>query len=150
MLEDLESVNWRELRHWWGTAEDIPELIRGLAAPEKAQREAAYSLLLERIDHQQELCQASSAVAPFLVELLDEEIEDKHLIVYLLTDLACGGYYDSLSKHWSDEAYAKVVMHKSRYEQLRTHPDNKVREAIEELLLALERRKDKENSEQST
>ena len=147
MLEGLDAINWREIKHWWGTAEDIPDLIRGLASPDKAQREAAYSDLENKIAHQQELCQVSPAVAPFLVELLDENIEDKHFIIYLLTDLACGGYYDERSKHWSEESYAKVAIHKSKFESYLSHPDGKVQRATKSLLWGIENREQKRTSE---
>jgi len=49
MLERLGEVDWRSLRHAYGSAQDVPGLVRGLASPDKKTRERAYWELQGRL-----------------------------------------------------------------------------------------------------
>ena len=67
MLEGLNSVPWDDLQHAYGSAEDVPALLRALADSEDVIGE-----LFGNIWHQGTVYEASSYAVPFLVELTAE------------------------------------------------------------------------------
>ncbi|MGW0575650.1 hypothetical protein ACWD25_06705 [Streptomyces sp. NPDC002920] len=70
MWEGLDAVDWAALEHSYGSAEDVPALLRRCAGgdPEDAD-DAAFELVI-RIFHQGGwICSAASAALPFLVRL---------------------------------------------------------------------------------
>lgn len=70
MLEELNSIDWSQLTHCYGSASDIPELLKTIAI--KKDWEDALEKLGSRICHQGTLYEATAFVLPFLVQLLDE------------------------------------------------------------------------------
>src|SRR5579859_2852875 len=71
MLEGLDKVNWRALRHVYGSAEDIPDLLRTIveARDEDVQNKACDDLV-NSINHQGTLSNATAATVPFLIQML--------------------------------------------------------------------------------
>ncbi|GAB5491206.1 MAG: hypothetical protein Phog2KO_14210 [Phototrophicaceae bacterium] len=94
MLEKLEEINWSELRESFGhPATDVPNHIRGLLSPSKKIRWNSMTSLSYSICNEHILGTATLATIPFLVEILrDENIQDKHNILYLIHD--CYSDYD--------------------------------------------------------
>ena len=96
MLEGLDDIDWKHLQHAYGTAEDVPELMRALISEEKAQRDRAVYELFGKIWHQGTIYEASAPAVPFLIELLEStSTPDPAPVACLLASVAAGsGYLD--------------------------------------------------------
>lgn len=68
MLEQLNAIPWERLHHAFGSAADVPGLLRALARSGIDQEEAI-SELFGNIWHQGTVYEASSYAVPFLVEI---------------------------------------------------------------------------------
>jgi hypothetical protein len=93
VLATLDSVDWGALRHAYGAATNIPDLLRRLAveAPGVEPEESALDELANYINHQGSLYEATPCVVPFLIELA--AAGPGHLRYGLLDFLASlGGY----------------------------------------------------------
>src|SRR5438093_3961133 len=68
---DLDSPRWRELSHAYGSAEDIPELLRRLEGipPSDGEREPWFSIW-SALAHQGDVYSASFAAVPHVVNAL--------------------------------------------------------------------------------
>lgn len=69
MLELLDSVPWAELDHAYGSANDIPKLLRQLLDRDPAVRSQTISTLYGNVFHQGTRYPATPYVIPFLIEL---------------------------------------------------------------------------------
>jgi hypothetical protein len=96
MLEGLDAVDWGTLTHAYGSAGDVPGLLRALASPDQDAREEAVYELLGNIWHQGTVYSASAAAVPFLFELLaSPDVPDKAGITLVLASVAAGvGYLE--------------------------------------------------------
>lgn len=91
MLEKLGDIKWSQLTHAYGSAEDVPGIIAGLASENEALREKSYDSAYYIIFHQGTRYQASAAAIPFLFELLqDSSVPQRERLIYLLVHLAVG------------------------------------------------------------
>jgi HEAT repeat protein len=91
MLEGLSDVAWSELEHAYGSAADVPDLIRALRASDPEARKKARWHLYGNIFHQGTRYEASAYAVPFLLELLaDPATPERTEILDLLTSLAIG------------------------------------------------------------
>lgn len=100
MLEGLDHVNWAELEHAYGSAEDVPDLIRDLASKARSKRERALETLWTHIIHQGTVYSATAHAVPFLLELLSSpKIPDKPELLTLVTALANGNSYLDVHQH---------------------------------------------------
>ncbi|WP_127500617.1 hypothetical protein [Actinoplanes solisilvae] len=89
MIEELDEVNWAALSHAYGSADDVPEMIRGLLGDE---RDEALEALFSSIAHQGTRYSASAPAVPFLLTLAaDPATPFPGEIVVLLQSLATGG-----------------------------------------------------------
>src|SRR4051794_13443810 len=94
MLENLDKVNWANMHHAYGSAEDVPESIRNLASEIEEVRANAYDELCGNIWHQGTVYEATAHAVPFLIELLEQEsVHHKDQILVLLSQLATGSSY---------------------------------------------------------
>ncbi|MBN2910602.1 HEAT repeat domain-containing protein [Polycladomyces sp. WAk] len=94
MLEKLDQINWKSLVHAYGSAEDVPGLIRDLTSLEENVRKNAWRSLYSNIWHQGTVCEAAARAVPFFIELLEyESVPDRHLILNYLFYLANGLTY---------------------------------------------------------
>ncbi|MFH9737262.1 HEAT repeat domain-containing protein [Streptomyces roseolus] len=88
MLTGIEEVDWASLGHAYGPADDVPELLRGLASPDPAEREAALDGMYGAVHHQGDVYDSTLACIPFLLELVaDPAVQDRGAIVELLTSI---------------------------------------------------------------
>ncbi|MFC7548959.1 hypothetical protein [Plantactinospora sp. GCM10030261] len=88
---DLDSVDWASLTHAYGSAEDVPDLLRDLRSSDAEVRGEAMYELYGNIHHQGTRYEASAYAVPFLLDLLaDPATPDRHIVIHLLTCLAVG------------------------------------------------------------
>ena len=68
---DLDSSAWSALEHAYGTAEDIPDLLRDLESfpPDVANDDGTWHALWSALCHQSDVYSASFAAVPHIVRL---------------------------------------------------------------------------------
>jgi len=88
--DELDTVAWGELRHNYGTAADVPGLLRACADPDAELAAEAIRKLDSAVFHQGGwICPAAPAVLPFLVKLAaDPESGIRVEVIELITSLA--------------------------------------------------------------
>jgi hypothetical protein len=97
MLEDLDRIHWKKARHGYGSAADVPALLRGLASEDESVRRDALHRLDGNIFHQRSRWEATALVVPFLFELvLDPSTGDRENLVFFLVSLVFGDETDFL------------------------------------------------------
>ncbi|MER6911684.1 hypothetical protein ABT354_08440 [Streptomyces sp. NPDC000594] len=88
MFGGIDEVDWAALGHAYGPADDVPELLRGLASGDPAEREAALDGMYGAVHHQGDVYDSTLACIPFLLELVaDPAVQDRGGIVELLTSI---------------------------------------------------------------
>jgi len=110
MLEGLDEIDWANLEHAYGSAEDVPGLIRELLSEDPKVRAAAMWELEGNIHHQSTVYEASPYAVPFLIELVaNPQIEDRARILNLLGLLGAGcSYLDVHQKQMSEEEKQEI------------------------------------------
>jgi hypothetical protein len=94
MLDGLDTTPWSTLHHAYGTAEDVPDLIRALASPNPETRDETLDTLFGNIWHQGTVYEASAYAVPFLIELVAApSVHAKADILNLLHALSDGASY---------------------------------------------------------
>jgi hypothetical protein len=88
--DGLDAVPWSRLEHAFGSADDVPEMIRGLRSPSEREREKALEALRTTIWHQETVYSATPHAVPFLARVaLDEAVDSKtrlwvvHLLAWI-------------------------------------------------------------------
>jgi hypothetical protein len=110
MLDDLMGIPWSNLQHAYGSAMDVPDLIRSLLSSDKNERFQARRTLSESINHQGTGYQATPYVTPFLAELSQNgDVCDRHLIIYNLVSIAIGIDCDFLPFGFNVEAFRRSL-----------------------------------------
>ncbi|WP_097876467.1 PBS lyase, partial [Streptomyces sp. ms184] len=91
MFSGIDEVDWASMEHAYGPADDVPELLRGLASADPAEREAALDGMYGAVHHQGDVYACTLACIPFLFELVvDPGVQDRGGVVELLTSI--GGF----------------------------------------------------------
>lgn len=104
MLDGLDEINWRDLSHAYGPADDVPELLRALAEG-NCSAEDAVGEFWGNIWHQGTVYEASAYAVPFLLELVQEEkIADREWLLMLLDSLASGSSYLDVHEAMPEQA----------------------------------------------
>jgi hypothetical protein len=92
MLEDLDQVDWANLRSMYGSSTEIPTWIRNQTSHDLELRKYSRNKLSEYLNHQDSIAEVTQVAIPFLVELLMYEEVDKPQIVALLIDIVRSYY----------------------------------------------------------
>jgi hypothetical protein len=71
VLSGLSRVDWANLEHSYGSASDVPALLRALCSTNPGERDFALHDLFLKICHQGDVTTATVASVPFLFRLLD-------------------------------------------------------------------------------
>jgi hypothetical protein len=90
-LAGLNSVNWSQLTHAYGPADDVPLLLRELQSTDPKLYLAALDECWSSIYHQGTRYSASAQAVPFLYSLLDHQAtKNRHNLLHLIIALAIG------------------------------------------------------------
>ncbi|MEV0524129.1 HEAT repeat domain-containing protein [Streptomyces sp. NPDC050439] len=88
-LTGIEDVDWASMNHAYGDASDVPDLLRGLASADPAERDTALDGMYGAVHHQGDVYDSTVACVPFLFDLLaDASVRDRGAIVGLLRGIA--------------------------------------------------------------
>ena len=160
-FSELDQIPWNQLTHAYGTAEDVPQLLR--ASQSDGARDAL-SELFGNIWHQGTVYEATSYAVPFLLELAaDASIPEQRGVVELLGAIAGGSSYldvheDFLNRtgvsnreseehlaqkakelQWVSDARAAVAKGTSLFVELSKNGTHEIRFAAAEVLANLGR-----------
>ncbi|MDH6219213.1 HEAT repeat domain-containing protein [Streptomyces pseudovenezuelae] len=92
MFSGIDEVDWAAMRHAYGSAEDVPGLLRGLASADPAEREIALDAMYGGVHHQGDVYDSTLACIPFLFELVESEaVQERGGIVELLVSIGQEG-----------------------------------------------------------
>ncbi|WP_346345675.1 HEAT repeat domain-containing protein, partial [Streptomyces sp. SID5643] len=88
MFRGIDEVDWASLRHAYGSAEDVPGLLRGLASADRAERQTALDGMYGAVHHRGEVYDSTLACVPILLALaVREEVRDRAGVVELLISI---------------------------------------------------------------
>ncbi|MCI3275195.1 HEAT repeat domain-containing protein [Streptomyces cylindrosporus] len=92
MLTGIDEVDWASLRHAYGSAKDVPGLLRGLASADPAEREVALDGMYGAVHHQGDVYDSTLACIPFLFVLAESAaVADRGGVVELLVSIGQEG-----------------------------------------------------------
>ncbi len=145
MLTGIDDVDWASMGHaYTESATDVPDLLRGLASDDPAERDIALDGMYGAVHHQGDVYDSTVACIPFLFELAAMEgLPDRAAIVHLLCSIAgeekpdpeeIGGLFEdeeedaAYVQHFLD-AWAGVRERADAFLGLLTDPDAEVRAA---------------------
>ncbi len=97
---NIDDVPWEELTHAYGSAEDIPKLIKNLSTSDLELFDETLDELFGNIWHQGTVYEATTYALPFLIDILRKgKTIDNSYIATLIASIASGqGYYQAHSK----------------------------------------------------
>lgn len=92
----MNSIDWSNLRHAYGTASDVPRLLAALASDDESDRDGGFYDFFGSLCHQGTVYPASLAAIPALLALLAEpSYPDRERMLEALVALA-NGYGDDV------------------------------------------------------
>jgi len=95
-VDDLDRIPWQHLTHAYGSAEDVPGLLRALrkAPPDLQGEESPLWQLFGNIWHQGTVYPATAFAVPFLIDIAaDPNTTDRSGVLALLAEIAKGSSY---------------------------------------------------------
>ncbi|MFE5587955.1 HEAT repeat domain-containing protein [Kitasatospora sp. NPDC056531] len=110
MWEELDAIDWAGLRHNYGSATDVPSLLRHCARPGREDPAQAAGTLANLLFHQGGwVCSAATAALPFLVRLATRsgaptDLPARLELLDLMTDLSSEAVL--VDAKWVDEGWA--------------------------------------------
>jgi len=154
-LDELDEVPWSTLEHAYGSAADVPGLIRDLISADKSVRENAVYELHGNIWHQGTTYEATASAVPYLAGLVANGPREMRVeILALLTEIADGNSYllvhptkkgngsEAKLKQelgWVRDARSAVAAELELFERLLADEDNEVKLLAAFLLGVLKR-----------
>ncbi|MGW7660730.1 HEAT repeat domain-containing protein [Streptomyces sp. NPDC054756] len=88
MLDGIHDIDWASLTHAYGSAEEVPALLRALRSPDAEERRTALDRFYSAVHHQGSVYPATAASLPFLFELaVDSATPDRASVVALLVSI---------------------------------------------------------------
>ncbi|MFF6987179.1 HEAT repeat domain-containing protein [Streptomyces sp. NPDC010273] len=91
MFTGIDEVGWASLRHAYGSAEDVPGLLRGLASADPVERATALDGMYDAVHHEGIVYDATLTCVPFLFTLAAcEQVADRGGLVELLISIGRG------------------------------------------------------------
>ncbi|MFE9426483.1 hypothetical protein ACFYNO_26375 [Kitasatospora sp. NPDC006697] len=105
---ELDRVPWSELTHAYGSAEDVPELIKALYDTDEETVDGAIYELYGNIHHQGSVYPASAPAVPFLAHAVLHAPHKRADLLMLLATLADHQPDDVDSPHWDGSSVAAI------------------------------------------
>ncbi|MDH6125527.1 hypothetical protein [Kitasatospora sp. GP82] len=105
---ELDEVQWHTLTHAYGSASDVPELIRALHSTDEDTVAEAVDELYGNIHHQGTVYPASAPAVPFLAHAARHAPAKRDEVLMLLATLADHDPEDIDSPHWPTSPVAAV------------------------------------------
>ena len=103
MLDGLNDIPWSELEHAYGTASDVPDLIRALVNPDPKVRSNTMWTLYGNVFHQGTRFPATPYVIPFVIELCGRPEVFNRLELLSFWGSLITGYFNIRERPvWSD------------------------------------------------
>nr|BFE53201.1 hypothetical protein GCM10017745_66280 [Saccharothrix mutabilis subsp. capreolus] len=88
VLTGLDGIDWSALRHAYGPAHEVPDLLRGLASDDPEVREVALDGLYGAVLHQGSVYDSTLAAVPFLLRLASADGPGRAAAVEFLAAVA--------------------------------------------------------------
>ncbi|WP_393082065.1 hypothetical protein [Streptomyces sp. LN704] len=105
---ELDGVPWSALTHAYGSAEDVPELIRALYQGDMETTDEAIYELYGNIHHQGTVYPASAPAVPFLAHAVHHASGRREELLMLLATLADHDPAGIESPHWPGSSVAAI------------------------------------------
>ncbi|WP_405831306.1 hypothetical protein [Streptomyces sp. NBC_01176] len=105
---ELDDVPWSALTHAYGSAEDVPELIRALYQGDEETAAEAIHELYGNIHHQGSVYPASAPAVPFLAHAVHHASGRREDLLMLLATLADHDPADTELPHWPRSSVAAI------------------------------------------
>jgi hypothetical protein len=103
MLHSLNHVPWADLEHAYGSAADVPALLRKLLDPDPKVRSKVLMTLYRNVFHQGTRYQATAYVIPFLIEMCaSSEVPDRGDLLRFWGSLISGYFSVQERPCWGD------------------------------------------------
>ncbi|MEV5983149.1 hypothetical protein [Streptomyces sp. NPDC052114] len=90
MVEEIDDIDWAALEHAYGTADDVPGLLRAAGSADARVREDAVEELFSSLCHQGSVYSATVAAVPFVARLALDGTGDRLSMLWLLHGAATG------------------------------------------------------------
>ncbi len=111
MLEGLDRIDWKNVRHFNGPASDVPKLLRNLLSSDKKDQSSAILELFDKIWHHGTVYEATAHAVPFLYEILENPTcSERFSILWLLGAIANGSSYHQIHKPEKKEEVEKEMV----------------------------------------
>ena len=106
-MDELDRIPWRDLTHAYGSAKDVPGLLRALrtAPPDRPGEEGPLWQLFGNIWHQGTVYEATAYAVPFLIDIAsDPRTPDRAGVLSLLAEIARSNSYRDIHGNWLKES----------------------------------------------
>src|ERR1700677_1939830 len=121
MLEGLNKVDWKSVRHHNGPAADVPKLLWNLLSKDKKTQSSAILELFRNIWHPGRVYEATALAVPFLYEILENSAcFERFSIVWLIGAIANGSSYNLIDHpEKKDEVETEMIWAKNAHSAVR-------------------------------
>ncbi|MDA2805204.1 HEAT repeat domain-containing protein [Nocardiopsis suaedae] len=106
----LDDVDWASMGHAYGSAEDVPDMLRRMVGDDPGERGKAFSEFYGAVHHQGDVYESTVAAVPFLIHALrDPAARDKDDLMALLASLG-GVEIEDLAMVFDNVGYYEQVL----------------------------------------
>ncbi|MEV6036530.1 hypothetical protein AB0L65_35620 [Nonomuraea sp. NPDC052116] len=141
LFAGLDEIRWGRMRHAYGSAAEVPGLLRDLVDPDPAVRESALDGIYGAVHHQGDVYPCTVAAIPFLLRIAERpDLPGRPGVVELLAGMGSAEDPTELSGPYR-QANQAVEAAYPLWERLLEDADPRVRGAVLEVLPACTRRR---------
>lgn len=139
-LNSLYDVEWHSIRHAYGAADDVPEMILGITSNDPEQREICLDRLSNTVNHQGSIYEATSYVIPYLIEIVSDNLipEKDEVLAVLSGFLHSANIKNKRSVEWGTKIIQRLLGYRDLFKQLLDDPNDSVRKVAAMLLCDFE------------